>query len=404
VQAAPLRRNRDFNILWSGQVLSDLGTRASGVALPLLVLAVTGSPARAGITGFVESLPILLLTLPVGALVDRWNRKLVMIVADSARCGAFVSLVVALLLERISFVQILLVALVDGTGFVFFSISERAALPHVVPDEQLPAALARNQAREYAALLAGTPLGGVLFGLGRTVPFFANAGSYFVSVVSLLFIRSRLEGTRIAPRRHLVAEVRDGIAWLWHQPFLRTTSLLVTGSDFTLNALYLVVIVVARDRGASSALIGAMFAFLGAGGILGAVAAPTLARRVPTRFVVIGTMWLEAALVPVLLVVPGALPVGVVYGAMFFLHPTWNAVVGAYRLRLTPDELRGRVVSVATILSLGSVPFALLGVGFLLETAGSTPTILILAGLMALVAATAAASSAVRHPPELRGA
>jgi predicted MFS family arabinose efflux permease len=392
---APLRRNRDFNLLWSGQVLSSLGTRVSGIAIPLLVLARTHSPAKAGIAEFAGALPIFVLTLPAGALVDRWDRKRLLVVCDAIRCVAYVTLALAVAAGRISFVHILAVVLVDGCGFVFFGVAERSALRHVVADEHLPTALARNQARDYAALLGGPPLGGLLYSLGRAVPFVFDAVSYAVSVVSLSFLRARLQAERDAVTPHLLREVREGLVWFWREPFIRTTSLLVTGSDLVVNALWLVVIVLARERGASAALVGALFGFLGVGGLLGALVAPRLARRLSRRAVVIGMMWLQAVLVP-LLFVPGAVTAGVVYGAMFLLHPTWNAVVGGYRIRATPDELLGRVQSVATLLSLGSVPFAFLLVGFLLEAFGTTPTVLALAVVMAVVAVAAVASPAIR--------
>jgi predicted MFS family arabinose efflux permease len=392
---APLRRNRDFNLLWSGQVLSELGTRVSGIAIPLLVLARTHSPAKAGIAEFAAALPLFVLTLPAGALVDRWNRKRLLIVCDVVRCVAYVTLAVAIAAGRVSFVHILAVVLVDGCGYVFFGVAERSALRHVVADEHLPAALARNQARDYAALLGGPPLGGLLYSLGRAVPFVFDAASYAVSVVSLSFLRAELQGEREPATPHLLREVREGLAWFWREPFIRTTSLLVTGSDFVGNALWLVVIVLARERGASAALVGGLFGFLGDGGLLGAAVAPRLARRLSRRAVVVGTMWLEALLVP-LLFVPGAVTAGVVYGAIFVLHPTWNAVVGGYRIRVTPDELLGRVQSVATLLSLGSVPFAFLLVGFLLQAFGTTPTILVFAWVMAVVAVASVVSPAIR--------
>jgi len=146
-------------------------------------------------------------------------------------------------------------------------------------------------------------------------------------------------------------------------------------------------------------LIGAMFAFLGVGGLLGSVLAPRLSRRLSTRVVVVATMWVVTGLVP-LLFLPGTITPGIVYGAMFVLHPTWNAVVAAQRLRLTPDELLGRVQSVATLLSLGSVPFAFLLVGFLLQAFGTTPTVLALLGVMAVVAVAAFVSPAIRSAPD----
>jgi predicted MFS family arabinose efflux permease len=376
-------------------VLSELGTRVSGIAIPLLVLARTHSPAKAGIAEFAAALPLFVLTLPAGALVDRWNRKRLLIVCDAVRCVAYLTLAVAIAAGRVSFVHILVVVFADGCGYVFFGVAERSALRHVVADAHLPAALARNQARDYAALLGGPPLGGLLYAVGRAVPFVFDAVSYAVSVVSLSFLRARLQGEREPRRLDLVREVREGLAWFWREPFIRTTSLLITGSDLVVNALWLVVIVLARERGASAALVGGLFGFLGVGGLAGAFVAPRLARRLSRRVVVISTMWLQAVLVP-LLFVPGAVTAGVVYGAMFLLHPTWNAVVGGYRIRATPDELLGRVQSVATLLSLGSVPFAFLLVGFMLQGFGTTPTILVFASVMAVVAVAAVASPAIR--------
>ena len=321
-----------------------------------------------------------------------------MIVCDAARCLAYATLAAAVALDHVLFAHVLAVVVVDGCGYVFFTVAERSALRHVVTDEQLPAALARNQAREYGALLAGTPLGGLLYSLGRLAPFLFNAGSYGVSVLTLSFVRGPLAGDRAAAGRRLLQEVREGLSWFWRQPFIRATSLLVMGSDLTLNALFLTVIVLARERGASAALIGAMFAFVGVGGIVGSFVAPRLSRRLPARVIVVATMSLEAAVLP-LLFLPGQVTPGILYGAMFLLHPTWNAVVMAYRIRLTPDELLGRVQSVATLLSLGAIPFAFLGVGFALEVLGTTPTLLALTTLMLAVAVAAFVSPGVRSAP-----
>jgi MFS family permease len=399
--AVPLRRNRDFNLLLFGQVLSDLGGRVSGIAFPLLVLAATGSPAKAGIVAAAGTLPLLVLTIPAGALVDRWNRKRVMIVADGARCLALASIAVALALDSLSFAHIVVVALIEGVGFVFFSVGERSALPSVVPDHQLEAALARNQARDYAASLGGTPLGGALYGVGRLVPFLFDAFTYLVSVIALLLIRTdfRRGGEPGAQRGRLLAEMRAGLTWFWHQSFVRTTALLAMGSDFVLNALYLVVIVIARERGASPELIGVMFVFLGAGGVLGSFAAGWLARRLHVRTIVVATPAVVAFLLPLLVLLPGRVTPGLVYGAMFFLFPAWNAAVGSLRLRLTPDEMQGRVASIATMLSLGPAFAASLAAGFLLEGIGSTPTVLALCGVIVFVTLAALLSDAVGKAP-----
>src|SRR5207253_1248078 len=171
----PLRRNRDFVLLWTGQVVSTLGTRVTGVAYPLLVLALTHSPAKAGIVGFAQTLPYMLFYLPAGALVDRWNRKRVMLIADAGRAFALGSIAIVLAVGSPPLAQIIAVAFVEGSLFVFFYLSESAALPQIVPKEQLATAVAQNQARVQGADLAGQPLGGALFGVSRLLPFAADA-------------------------------------------------------------------------------------------------------------------------------------------------------------------------------------------------------------------------------------
>ena len=399
----PLRRNRDFNLLWVGQVVSDLGANVSAIAFPLLVLETTGSPARAGIVAAANNLPLLVLAVPAGALVDRWDQKRVMVVVDCARCAALASLGLTVALDAVTFGHVVAVAFVEGVGLVFFGVAETSALPKVVADRHLDAALARNSARAHAAALAGLPLGGVLFGIGRAVPFLFDAVSYLLSVVAVSLIRTdfrRDAGPRA--RTRLRGDMRAGLTWFWRQRFLRTTSFVSATRSFTLSALYLVVIVIARERGASAALIGAIFAFVGVAGILGSLAAPWLARRVSLRTVVIATAVVGAALVPLLSILPGRATPGIVFGAMWALNPVWTTAVGAYRLRITPAELRARVVSIATVVSGGPVPLALVTAGVLLEAAGTTPTVLVFFGIMLFGAAIAVASRAVRTAPDQR--
>jgi predicted MFS family arabinose efflux permease len=195
--------------------------------------------------------------------------------------------------------------------------------------------------------------------------------------------------------------MRAGLSWFWRQPFLRATSLVSTTRSFTLTALYLVVIVIERERGASATLIGVTFAFVGVGGLLGSLAAPWLARRVSMRAVIIATAVLGAALLPLLSVLPGRATPGIVFGAMWILNPLWSTVVGAHRLRITPPELRARILSIATLISGGPVPLASVAAGVLLETAGTTPTVIVFSAIMVVGAAIAVVGSrAVRDAPD----
>lgn len=113
-EVPPLRRNRDFLLLWSGSAVSSLGANASSVAYPLLVLALTGSPVDAGLSGFVALLPQLIFQVPAGALVDRWNRKRVMIWCDVLRALAIGTLAAALVLDVLTLPHILAVGFIEG--------------------------------------------------------------------------------------------------------------------------------------------------------------------------------------------------------------------------------------------------------------------------------------------------
>jgi len=184
-RSPPLWRNRDYMLLWSGQIVSSVGGQISQLAFPLLVLALTHSPLQAGLLGALRAIPFTLLTVPAGALVDRWDRKRVMILSDTGRAVALASVPIALALGRLTLPQLYLVTLVEGTLFTFFNSAESACLPRVVPPVQLPAAVAQNQIVDALATMLGPALSGILYGVGRAVPFLVDAISYAASILSL---------------------------------------------------------------------------------------------------------------------------------------------------------------------------------------------------------------------------
>src|SRR6266705_2152681 len=163
----PLWRNRNYMLLWSGQMVSSIGTRVSMLAFPLLVLAITHSPAQAGLIAALRGLPYALFILPAGALVDRWDRKRVMILCDTGRALALGSIPVAIVLGHLTIIQLAIVSLVEGTLFTFFNLAETACLPHVVAKEQLSAAAAQNMIIDSTSGLIGPSLGGALYSIGR---------------------------------------------------------------------------------------------------------------------------------------------------------------------------------------------------------------------------------------------
>lgn len=398
-----LRSNREFRLLWAGQAVSALGSQISFVAYPLLALATTGSPAKAGIVGFAFNIPVALLALPAGALADRVNRKHLMIAADAVRALALASLALAIALaaDAVPFALIVVVAFIDGTGFVVTYTAERGAVRQLVEPELLGEAVARNEARMFGAMLAGPPLGGLLFGLGRAIPFLADAVSYVASVISKLLISADFQDVRIDsdPR-----SAREGLRWVWERPFFRYCSLLFAGSNPLFTGLYLLIVVVAKSGGASSAAVGVMLAIAAAGGLLGAMLAPRLQRRLSPRMALIGESWAMALGIPLMLVTDDALVLGIIMAAIELITPVTNSIVVAFRVALTPDRLQGRVQAASTLISFCAGWTGPLVVGLLLQHAGTSATILALAGWAALLAVAATVSRSFRHPPHLPAA
>ncbi len=398
MSSVPLHRNREFRLLWSGQALSQLGSQISLVAYPLLALAVTDSPAKAGLVGFALNVPIAVLALPSGWLADRVNRKHLMVSTDVVRGLALGVIGVATAIGHIPYLLIVLVALIDGAGFVVTYVAERGAVRRLVAPNELGEAVARNESRTFGAMLAGPPLGGLLFGLGRAVPFLVDAISYGVSALSKLLIRTDFQEPR-APGA--AGDAREGLRWLWQRPFFRVSMLLFAGSNPVFTGLYLLIVVLAKRSGAPPALIGVMLGIAAGGGLLGALLAPRLQRRLSPRAVLIGENWVLVVSIPLLLVADSALLFGAIVAAAELITPVTNAFVVGFRVALAPDRLQGRVQAAATLISFSAGWLGPLAVGLLLQDAGETATILVLTGWTLVLALAATGSRAFRHPPRL---
>jgi MFS family permease len=395
----PLRQNRDFVLLQTGQALSTVGSESATVAYTLLVLELTHSPAKAGLTAFARLVPWVLFALPAGVAADRWNRKYLMIASDLVRTGALGVLGLAIVTGHLAFWHVPVVAFVEGTMYVVFNIAEVGAVRSVVPVPQLPRAFAAEQARLSAVYLAGPPLGGFLFGIGRAVPFLVDSVSYAFSTGTLLAMRTPFQEARSAAERSsLVVEVREGLHWLWSRPFLRICALLFAASNLSYAALELTLIVAGRRQGLSPAEIGIVIGAIGALSLLGSLAAPRFQRRLTMRTVIVMTQWLAVG-VGAYLIWPNVFVLVAASAPCFFLNPTLNAMIIGYRTALVPDRLQGRVTSVARSLALLGLPLGPVVAGALLASFSTTATVAFLAGWFAALALIATVSRAIRDAP-----
>jgi hypothetical protein len=400
VAAVPLRRNRDFVLLQAGQLLSDLGSSSSAIAYPLLVLAVTGSAARAGLVSFARILPLAVLSLPAGLAADRYGRRRLMIAADAARLVALSTLAAAVLAGDVALWLIVLVALVEGSGSALFSACQTGALRAVVPTAQLPAATSAQVGRSAATTLAGPTLGGALFGLARALPFLLDAVSYLCSTVFLLLMRTPFQEQRDPDTTPLRARFAEGLRFVWGQPFLRTTALLFGLGNFIGPGLLLAVVVIGQEQGLSGGTVGLLVAAFGGSLLLGSLLSPLARRLLPVRGILVLELWmwtLCAAYVVwpnVYVLAAGLLPAALVI-------PSTDSVVHGYRIAMTPDRLLGRAESVRRTISLSISPLGPLAAGVLLDATSSRATVAVFSLLALGLALWGTLSAAIRTAPRI---
>jgi predicted MFS family arabinose efflux permease len=394
VSAPPLHRNREFVALWVGNAVSWLGISISSFAYPLVVLQATGSAAQAGLVGSVLTATTFFLRLPAGALTDRWDRKRIMIACDAGRAAGSASLALALAFGRFHLWHVLLVAFLEGSLGTLFGPAESAAVRRVVAPEQRREAVALNQSRVQLPSLVGPPLGGVLLSLSRALPFVADAVSYLVSLIAVLFVRTPL---RDPPSEHEDSRsIFEGIRWLWRRPFLRALLIWMGLSALAFNGIGLVILVLARSRGASSLALGLMFSIMAVGMLAGALATPRLIRRYSGRTLVVVAAWTVTAAWFLLLPMHSPYLIGLLGAVANFLAPAIGAVLFSTIAADAPDHLQGRTTAGAIQISSLPAPIAPLGAGLLLGGLGARDTVIVYGAFLVAMAILATTSRGLK--------
>ena len=398
--SVPLRRNRDFVLLQVGQLLSSFGSSLSSIAYPLLALAVTHSPAKAGYVSAMLFAPMLVFGLAAGMAADRFDRRRLMIASDIVGAGALATLGWAVIAGAASLGLILVVAFVDSTSGVLFRAAQGGAFRAVVPLPQIATAASVVQARLSTVRLGAPPLGGALFGVARSIPFIADAASYAFSTGSVLLMRTQFQERRERDRSPLRRQVAEGVSVFMRIPFLRTTMLMIAVSNFTVTGMELAMIVLAKRAGLPGAAIGGLVALTGAATLLGSLASPLLRRALPMRRILLGEYWAALGYIAFLLW-PNVYVLAAAFAAQAFWFPNSDSAVAAYSYALIPDRLIGRALSVSSTLRVLAAPLGPLAAGLLLSSVSPRVTITVLAGATIVVAALGTLSKAIRAIPPL---
>ena len=370
-----LWRNRDYMLLWSGQALSDIGGAISELAFPLLVLGVTHSPAQAGFVAAVRALPATFFSLFAGVLVDRWDRKRVMLICDSGRALSLASIPIAFALGFLTIWQLYITAFLEGTLMIVFMLAKTTAISQVVTPGQLTTAVAQEEFVEGTTALVGPPVSGLLYTLGMMLPFIADAISYIISIVTMLLIRTPFQQERILTRRKVWPEITEGILWVWNQPFILTMTLLMGAGAFVFSGNVLIVIILAQQQHASAFVIGLIFALGGIGSILGSLLAPRLEHRLTVGQSVLLCRWYFVLSWPLYALAPFPLVLGAIEFGTGFVDPIEDVPYFSHRLKMIPDDLRGRVLSACRLFPGMLRPLGLALMGVLIQRIGIFPTI-----------------------------
>ncbi|OXM51202.1 MFS transporter [Amycolatopsis alba] len=356
--------------LWAASTTSALGSGLTTVAAPLLIASRTDDPFVVSGGFAVAWLPWLLFALPGGVLVDRVDRRKLMIILDWIRVPAVALPAVAITMGDVSIALLYAVLFVINSSEVVFRTAGGAMLPSIVPKTLLERANGRLYAGTTLAhgMLSG-PLGGFLFGVAASIPFYVNAGTYAVSALLLGLIagayRSRPEDGPGEPvkRRSIRAEAAEGFRWLAGQRLLRTMVGLIGLLNLTLVAATSVLVLLAKERLHLGAVgYGLLFSCMAVGGLFGSVTGDRLiAWCTPTWTLRIGLL-IEAGTHLVLATSTSATVVGVTM-FLFGVHGAlWGIVGSSLRQRLTPPDMLGRVGSTSLfIVAGGNCVGALLG-------------------------------------------
>jgi MFS family permease len=361
----------DFWRFWVGQTISNLGSSFTLFALPLLVFKLTGSPLSLGLITAFEFLPYLLFGLILGAWVDRVDRRRMMIATDVARAVVIASIVVLAGLDMLAVWWIYAVGFVSSTLKICFDAGEFAAIPSLVGTDDLIKANGLIQASYSAALFFGPLMAGALLAVApiQTVLLF-DALSFLASALALALVRGSFNTTDGGEKAltSLRQDVVEGLRYVLSHPILRNISIMMALINFLAATTQTQLVLFAKERfGASDAQVG----FLYSAGALGIVVLSLAAGPVRER-----VSFSKAALGG--LMVYGLLITGLAFTGRFWLAlPVWALACGfgiffnintsSLRQAIVPNQLLGRIMSIAAVLAWSAIPLGSLLGGLAIE-------------------------------------
>lgn len=364
-----LWRSRNFLLLWGGQTVGELGTRISGVAVPVLAADVLhASVFEISLLTFLAWLPYLLFSLPAGTLADRVDQRRLMIVCDLGRFALMVSLPLVAVGWELTLWFLYVVVGLSGVLTVGFTVAYRSAFPQLVRADQLVDGNAKLVLGQDFAELVGPTIGGALVGLvGAARTFVGNGIAFLVSAVTLGLIREPVAVRTATPGAERVgpwAAMTGGITFVRGQPILlRILACTTTSNFFVMASGSIEVTFLLRELRASSLTVGLVFSVSAVGGLAVGAIANRLTRWIGTARVI----WVAMAVPgPLYLLMPlaqpgwGVLLYGIGLAAFSGNVVLFNIAAMSYRQRITPPAILGRVNAAFLWICYGVIPLGAL--------------------------------------------
>ncbi|HEY7736147.1 MAG TPA: MFS transporter [Candidatus Limnocylindrales bacterium] len=374
--------------LWSASALSNLSDGIFWIALPLLAVALTDSPALiAGVT-VASRLPWLLFSLVAGALADRLDRRRTMVIVDVARSVTLGSLALAVVLDVASLPLIYAVAFVLGTLETLFDTSAQSIMPSLVERDQLSRANGRLYAVELTMnQFVGPPVGGFLAAVGIATAFGAGAIAYLVGAFALLTIAGSFRAVREGPARRLDQEIAEGLRYLLRHRVLRTLAMMVGGGNLAFSAAFAVFVLYAvapGPLGLDEVGFGVLMTSLAVGSLVGSF----LAERMERLFGRANLLVVSVVMMALGAGVPAFTSSPFVVAIAFFVSGVgvvaWNVVTVSLRQRIVPDHLLGRLNASYRLLAWGTQPLGAILGGVIGEALG-VRAVFIVSGVLTLL-------------------
>lgn len=402
-----LRHNRAFRLLLGAGSVSMLGSRLTTIAYPMLILSLTNSPVVMGFAVLAATAPSILVYIPAGALVDRWNPRRTMMVSEFGRGAAIATVVTLLAIHRPIVPLIIGMAMLEESLEVFATLAEQRYVRAIVPAPDRSSALVRMEARTHVVVMTGRPVGGLLFEWLPICPFAADVLSFIFSIGTLLRLRpdQKIKPAKV-PVSRLFREVREGLGELRRQRFAWMAVLMSACMTLISQALIMVFLADAHNGHVSPPAIGIVLASSGLGGAIGAVAGQRL--RVlgrHSRIKIQPFVWFLALLA--LAAVGRSWLVPSIAVAMFVLGFTGamaNVELDSFLITKVRENMQARVTSVERLMSFGACALGPMLGGWLLAGKGSAGHALwVFAGMALACALFAIQIPSVRkldHRPE----